>query len=92
MYSIFEEINNEFAQLNTKAVTPEAFQVIKESLKYGKVETEIVDTYYSTKDVTPIEKAKKKAKLLSEITKTKHYILNMFKNKEENFISFAYAQ
>lgn len=89
MYSIFEELNNEFQQ-DKKVSIPEAFQVIKESLKYGKIESEIVDTYYSTKDVVPIEKAKKKAKLLSEITKSKYYVLNMFKNKEENFVSFAY--
>ena len=87
MNDIFDEIETELSEKEEKQndfseiIIPEAYQ-IRSTLKSsnGDLSYEIVDTYKVDKnsDVLPDNKAKSKAKRLSELTGRTHYVVEIY--------------
>lgn len=83
--NIFDEINTEIEKKENKAtelkeiIFPQAYQIRKTIKKNGQTYEEIVDTYCVNREsgITPVNKAKSKAKKLSEITKISHYVVEI---------------
>lgn len=91
MNTIFEEADAQQEQvaeeqnlLKTKISIPQAYQIRKTIHKNWQITEEIVDTYVvdKKKGIPLIEenKAKNKARKLTEITQTSHYVIEIVHN------------
>lgn len=87
--NIFEEINTKQAEIDAKPKSaegivsiPQAYQIRKTIKRNGSIYEEIVDTLMVDKvnGIAPIEKAKGRAKRMTEITQISHYVVEIVHN------------